>query len=288
VAELLLESGLMNLEAYEKEQIEAIAKWKEEKPSVVRTALGFVLYPISISIQSALPRSAIRRAIEGTSTAAKWLADEGDIRRKGEVAEIEALRTKDLRLSDQLAKEIHRWAVGLAAAEGAGSGFWGILGLAVDIPFVITFALRTIHKIGLCYGYQVRDEKDRDFVLTLLSAAGANTPKEKAEAVKILRAVDIMIAKQTIKTVYEKAVQRQLSKEAVLISLEKLSGQLGINITERKILQTIPAIGAAVGGSVNGWFLNDVAWAAQRGFQERWLIENERIPATGVADVGAR
>jgi len=168
------------------------------------------------------------------------------------VSEIEELKTKDLRLSDQLAKEIHRWAVALAAAEGAGSGVWGFWGLAVDIPFIITFALRTIHKIGLCYGYQVKDEKDRDFVLTLLSAAGANTPKEKAEAVKILRAVDIMIAKQTVKTVYEKAVQRQLSKEAVLISLEKLSGQLGINITERKILQTIPAIGAAVGGSVNG------------------------------------
>jgi hypothetical protein len=276
----------MNLETYEKEQIRAIAKWKEEKPSVVRTALSFVLFPISVSIQSVIPRAAIRGAIEGTSTAAKWLVDEGEVRRKGRVSEIIELRTKDLRLSDKLAKEVHRWAVGLAAAEGAGSGFWGIWGLAVDIPFIITFALRTIHKIGLCYGYQVKDEKDRDFVFILLSAAGANTPNEKAEAVKILRAVDILIAKQTIKTVYEKAVQRQLSKEAVLISLEKLSGQLGINITERKILQTIPAIGAAVGGSVNGWFLNDVARAARCGFQERWLIENNRIPARGVSDVG--
>jgi hypothetical protein len=276
----------MNLEAYEKEQIRAIGKWKKEKPSIVRTALGFILFPISVSIQSVIPRSVIRGAIEGTSTAAKWLVDEGDVRRKGEVSEIDELRTKDLRLSDKLAKEVHRWAVGLAAAEGVGSGFWGIMGLAVDIPFIITLALRTIHKIGLCYGYQTKDEKGRDFVLALLSAAGANTPDEKAEAVKILRAIDIMIAKRTVKTIYEKAVQRQLSKEAVLISLEKLSGQLGINITERKILQTIPAIGAAVGGSVNGWFLKDVGWAARRGFQERWLIDNNRIPAIGVSAIG--
>ena len=98
----------MNLEAYEKEQISAIEKWKEEKPSVVRTALGFVLFPISVSIQSVIPRSAIRSAIEGTSTAAKWLADEGDVRRKGEVSEIDELRTKDLRLSDKLANEVHQ------------------------------------------------------------------------------------------------------------------------------------------------------------------------------------
>ncbi|MFH1083299.1 MAG: hypothetical protein V1751_07910, partial [Pseudomonadota bacterium] len=77
----------MNLEDYEKEQIGAISKWKEEKPSVVKTALGFVLFPISVFIQSVIPRSAIRSAIEGTSAAAKWLADEGDIRRKGEVSE---------------------------------------------------------------------------------------------------------------------------------------------------------------------------------------------------------
>ena len=96
----------MNLETYEKEQIEAIAKWKEEKPSVVRTALGFVLYPISVSIQSAIPRSVIRSAIEKTSTAAKWLVDEGEVRRKGEVSEIEELRTKDLRLSDKLANGV--------------------------------------------------------------------------------------------------------------------------------------------------------------------------------------
>ncbi|MCX5832758.1 MAG: EcsC family protein [Deltaproteobacteria bacterium] len=45
-------------------------------------------------------------------------------------------------------------------------------------------------------------------------------------------------------------------------------------MTERKVLQAIPAIGAAVGGSANAWFINDVGWAARRAFQARWLIEN--------------
>ena len=113
--------------------------------------------------------------------------------------------------------------------------------------------------------------------MALLSAAGANTASERADAVKMLRVIDIMIAKQTLKTVAEKAVERQLAKETVMISVKNLGRQLGINITERKILQAIPAIGAVVGGSVNGWFINDVGWAARRAFQERWLIENNMI-----------
>jgi uncharacterized protein (DUF697 family) len=208
---------------------------------------------------------------------AEWLADEGDVLRKGAVSEIDELKRKDLMLSDTLANDFHNWAIGLASAEGVGSGVWGIYGLVMDIPFIITFALRTIHKIGLCYGYQSKDEKGRQFVLALLSAAGANTVTEKAEAIKILRAIDVMIAKQTLKTLTEKAVEQQLVKEAVLISIENVGKRLGLNITERKVLQAIPVIGAAVGGSVNAWFINDVAWAARRAFQERWLIENDRI-----------
>jgi hypothetical protein len=264
---------------YEKAQIRAIDEWKKEQPGGINTALGFVMFPISVLIQAIVPRTAIRDVLRSASATAEKLADEGDVMRKGSVLEIEVLRKKDLRLSDQLANEIHNWAIGIASAEGVGSGMCGIYGLAMDIPFVITFALRTIHKIGLCYGYRNKDEKGKTFVLALLSAASANTVNEKAEAVKLLRAIDVMIAKQTMKTVVEKAVQQQIGKEAVLLSMKNLGRQLGINITERKVLQAIPVIGAAVGGSVNAWFINDVAWAARRAFQERWLIENDRIAA---------
>jgi len=262
---------------YEKEQIRAIDDWRREKPGAIGAALGFVIFPISVLIQTIIPKEAIQNVLSGASVTAEILTDEGDVIRKGDVAEIEVLRKKDLRLSDQLANEIHNWAIGIASAEGVGSGMWGIYGLALDIPFIITFALRTIHKIGICYGYRNKDENGRRFVLALLSAASANTVSEKAEAVKLLQAIDIMIAKQTMKTVLEKAVQQQLAKEAVLLSVKNLGRQLGVNITERKVLQVIPAIGAAVGGSVNAWFINDVAWAARRAFQERWLIENDMI-----------
>ncbi len=274
----------MNLDEYEKEQMRAIDKWKQEKPGVVKTAMAYVMFPISLIIQAVVPSSAIRAVISGASAAAEWLVDEAGVIRKGGVAAIDELRTKDLPLSDKLANDVHNWAVGIAAAEGLGTGVWGIYGLALDIPFIVALALRTIHRIGLCYGFRCKDEEGKRFVLALLSAACPNSPSEKADAVKILRAIDVMVAKQTMKTVAEKAAQRQLAKEAVMISIKNLGRQLGINISERKVLQAIPAIGAVVGGSVNGWFINDVAWAARRAFQERWLIDNHMIQVGDIDD----
>ena len=59
-----------NLGGYEKEQIRAIQEWKNEKPPVIVSAFGVVMFPISLLIQTFVPRSAIRGAISGTSWAA--------------------------------------------------------------------------------------------------------------------------------------------------------------------------------------------------------------------------
>ena len=81
----------------------------------------------------------------------------------------------------------------------------------------------------------------------------------------------------TWKKIAERAAQQQLSKEGAIIAVRNLAKQLGINITKRRALATIPVIGAIVGASANGWFIKDVGWAARRAFQERWLLDNRKI-----------
>ena len=44
---------------------------------------------------------------------------------------------------------------------------------------VIVLAFRTIHKIAMCYGYEVKSAEDKEFVLNILSVSGANDMKEK-------------------------------------------------------------------------------------------------------------
>jgi len=267
----------MELSKYEQDQIKEIKKWKSDEPSIVSQSFGIVLSPVTWIINKIIPVKAIQGVLRFTSTAAEWLTDTKDILRDANVSSVEELKQHDLEKLDSLANEVHNWAIGIATAEGGGAGVLGLPGMAVDIPTIITLALRTIHKIGICYGYEVKTKEDSDFVLAILAASGANDMGEKIAALSTLRMIEVSIAKQTWKKVAEKAAQNQMGKEAGIIAIKSLAKQLGINITKRKALQAIPVIGALVGASVNGWYIREIGWAARRAFQERLLIENQKI-----------
>ena len=265
------------LTKYEKTQVGEIRKWKVEEPTVMSKALGIILSPVTWLVNKIIPEAAIRGVLDFSSSAAEWLTDTKDIVRDAGVSSIADLKAHDFEKSDGLANEVHNWAIGIGAAEGGASGAVGLPGMAVDIPAIIVLALRTIHKVGVCYGFEVQTKHDREFVLAILAASGANDMKEKIAALSTLRAIEVAITKETWKALAQKATSSQMGKEAGVIGIKNLAKQLGINLTKRKALQAIPVIGAVVGASVNGWYIKEVGWAARRAFQERWLIENQKI-----------
>lgn len=265
------------ISAYEKRELESIRKWKAEEPGVVSKTFGIILEPAAWLVKKVVPEKAIQGAIDGANSLAEWLTDIEDIKRDGHVKSLQELKDGDLKVCDDLANGVHNWAIGIAVAEGGTTGLFGLPGMAADIPAIITLALRTIHKIGACYGFQCTNEIDKNYVLAILSASGANSIEEKSIALATLVAVRNILAKMTWKSMTQKAAQQQLSKEAGIIALRNLAKQLGVNMTKRKALAAIPIIGAAVGGSVNGWYIKEVGWAARRSFQERWLLENKKI-----------
>ncbi len=244
---------------------------------MVFRAIGFAITPVTRLILRVIPDSTIRGVLDFSSSAAEWLTDTDDVVRDAGVARVEDLRKHDLEKSDQLANAVHNWAITMASAEGGAAGAAGIFGLAVDVPAIIVIALRTIHKIGACYGFEVRTRSDKDFILAILSVSGANDMNEKVVALGTLRAIEVSVAKTTWKALAEKTATEQFGKEAGIIGIKSLAKQIGINLTRRKMLQAIPVIGAVVGASVNGWYVREVGWAARHAFQERWLIENHKI-----------
>ena len=262
---------------YENEQVLAIEAWKKEEPGVVSQAVGTVLKPVSWLVEKIVPEKAIEGALNLSNSAAEWLTDKGDILRDGQVAEIEELRTKSLELSDSLANTVHNWAIGVAAVEGGVTGATGLVGMAVDIPTLITMCLRVIHKIGLCYGFECKKEVEQRFVFGILSAAGANSMKEKNMSILTLQQITVMLTKMTWKQITEAAAKNKFGLAALVILIKQLAKQLGINITKRKALQVVPVIGAAVGAAMNTSILNDVAWAARRSYQELWLKVNGKV-----------
>ncbi len=263
------------LSDYEKDQVREITEWKAREPSVVSKGIGIIATPFTFVTKKLIPESAMRAVLNGANSTGEFLADESDILRDGNVSHIEDLRHKDLKLSDQLADSVHNWAIAAAAAEGGVAGAAGVVGIAADIPAILTLSLRTIHKIGLCYGYRANNKAERDFVLEILSAAGSNSQAEKNEALVALKAMQVVIQKQTWKAIEEKATQA-VSKETAVIAIKNLCKQLGINFTKRKAMQVIPVVGGAIGAAVNADFIRDVGYAAIRIYQERWLNDNEK------------
>lgn len=251
-------------------QVQSIAEWQKEKPGVAASTLGTLLSPVSWLVNKTIPATVVQGALEAANTAGKFLADSDDILRDARVRSLAELQTKNLALSDELADDVHNWAIGIAAGEGAAAGVMGFVGMAADIPAIITLSLRTIHKIGLCYGYEANNQEENQFVMGIMSAVGSNSMKEKHEALLFLRGVERMLIEKT----WKQMAKDTLVKETVLITLRTLAKQLGINLTKRKALQAIPAIGAIVGSSVNGWYIKEVGWAARRSYQERWLKDN--------------
>lgn len=262
---------------YENAQLNNIKKWENEEPSVVSQAIGFVTKPVSWVANKIVPQKAIQGALVGFNSVAKALTDENDILRDAKVSSIHELKTKDLQVSDKLADNIHNWAIGIAGTEGGVAGFFGLPGMVADIPTIITFALRTIHKIGLCYGYKATTQEDNLFVYSVMSAAGSNSVKEKNMAIATLRQLNVILLKNTWKKMAEKAAQEKMSGEAFIIAIKALAKQLGINLTKRKALQAIPIAGAGVGSAMNIAFINDICWAARRSYQKRWLMDNGKI-----------
>lgn len=267
------------MNSYEQEQYNAIKKWQGEEPGIVAQAVGAIFKPVTWLMDKIIPTKAIEGTLNGFNGMAQWFCDIDDIKRDGKVDSISELKSKNLELSDSLANQVHNWAIGAASAEGAAAGFFGLPGMIADVPTLITMGLRVIHKIGICYGFESKTEDDKKIVFGIMSAAGSNTMKEKNAAVLLLRQIGVKIAHDTWKKMAANAAVKGISIDAAIIAIKNLAKQIGINITRRKALQAIPIIGLAVGGAMNGQFINDIAWAARRTFQELWLRENGLIDA---------
>ena len=270
---------------YLMQQYALIKAWENEEPGVVSKTFGKLLSPVGKLISVVVPEKVIESAINAANAAAQYLTDTDDVLRDGNVESIEELRTKDLKLCDEMADSVHNWAVGIATAEGVAGGFVGLPGLAADIPFITTLALRTIHKIGVCYGY-VADvsnaEEEKAFVLGVLAAANASTLGEKASFILGLKQISLLIQRNAWKKLAEMGSASLLAKS--IVSVRQAAKLIGVNLTKRKASQSIPFIGGAVGAALNASFINDIAWAARRSYQRRWLEENKVIEPEASVD----
>ena len=215
------------LDAASKELVEttikAIQAWKQEEPGVVSQALGTVLSPVTWIIGKIVPQAAIEGVIGGMDWAAKQTTSgrgQGDL--------------ESLANCNSNADSVINFHIALAVAEGSAAGFFGAISLPADIPAIILLALRLIRQVGVEYGYEGNDNDDHAFVLSILSASGANSQGEKVEAIALSSMLMNKLAKETWKAMAVKATTNKLGVDAAIIGTKNLAKSLGINLPQEK------------------------------------------------------
>jgi len=257
---------------YEARQLEAIEQWRNAEPDIVARTADKVLSSMTSGFSRFIPAGAMKRALDLGEVTGHTLSRFQTIKERAGIIQYAELKKRDLETCDNLAQTEQKWAVGTAAVEGGVTGALGLPGMLLDVPAIVAFALRSVHLIGLCYGYELRSDREKAAALAILAVSGANSMKQKLAA---LAALDEHRAELVgnESAAAETAVENVVAHQGTLLAAKNLPKQLWMNLTRRKLGQAVPFIGMGIGATVNGWYIKDVCMAARRVFQERWLTE---------------
>jgi hypothetical protein len=264
------------LTSYEKQQLESLRGWMAQPPGWLTRGLSQASGPVAQFAQRLVPVAALKLALSGANTLAARLADEQAVLRDAGAGTLQELRAADLSRCDALSERVRRQAIGLSAAGGVIAGVAGAPGLVLDVPALLTLSLHTIHRTGLCYGFESLSDGERPFAIGVFALASANTMEEKQSALQALRQ-QAEPDEGAFRDGLERAAQRELGKSAAVFSLGNLARQLGLNLTRRKAAAAVPLLGAVVGGAVNGWYLHDLARTARFAFHARRFAEQGHL-----------
>lgn len=257
---------------YEQKALKRLRAWQAEPPGWGTRLMAKPGGKIAQAVQVVVPTAALRRALAAVDRLGRKLSDERSILKRAGVAKITDLRDEPLELCDRLSVSVGRRAQTLGGAAGAVFGIAGAAGLVADVPTLLTLAMRTIHRIGLCYGEHPGVDEERRLGLAIFALVSANSADEKHAALTALqRHAHADLEDAAWRDGVERVAERELAKEATVYSLQNLARSIGVNLGTRKVAGSVPVLGAAVGGAVNAWYIADVAQTARYVFQERWL-----------------
>ena len=271
----------MNFSSYDRKARRDIDEWVRGESSILARAFDLVMKPVDWAVEQAVPASvvapveeAIRQGLSALNDASKWTDDSTVLlaraRERGlEVDEPEALRYQPLESLDPLAKGFFSQNAVLAALSGGGTGLGGFVLVAADIPILFMINFRLIQQIGAAFGFPMKSPEYSPLVLSIYNAAAANTRDARGAA---LREVTVAAAAFAGETDYKGRVRGTISDQSRHVPRE-----IAKHLVGRKLLQTIPLAGAAVGAGINYWFTTETAKTTFMLFRALYLEHKERL-----------
>ena len=270
----------MTATSYDKQARREIDRWLRGDGSLLGQAVNLMMKPVDWAVEQAVPKGIVDRVGDGVTQflellndASRWIPDMDDLLEAAhaqglDVESVEDLREHPLQDLDELSRA--RIAEGplLAALSGGGTGLGGLFLIAADIPLLFLINLRLIQQIGACYGLPMRSPEYAPVVLSIFNAAAANNRDARGMA---MREVSVAAAALAGQTRYKGRVRGTLSDQS-----RHLARELAKNMVGRKLLQTIPLAGSAVGAGINYWFTRETAATTYMLYRALYLEHKDR------------
>ena len=159
----------------------------------------------------------------------------------------------------------------VSGATGALGGFFGLPGLAVELPVTTTLMLHSIAEIARANGEDLSDPEAALSCIEVL-ALGADGAKHEVleSAYYATRAALAQVTRDAAAFIAEKGMVKE-GAPALIAFLSRIAARFGLEVSEKAAAQLIPVIGAAGGAALNVMFMNHFQRLAEGHFAIRRL-----------------
>lgn len=182
-----------------------------------------------------------------------------------EIDDVAQARDLDVAVPDGLSRAAsRRWTL-IAGGTGAVTGAGGLVGLAADVPVLLTTNLTAIGEIACLYGFDVAEKSEHAYAIALLLSAGMPARGRALRAMSELqRLAGELVQGQS---------WEELGHEVVAPLLRRAARRLAWQLVKRKLAQVVPGVGALVAGGVNAQFTSRTCGTAREVYRERFTAE---------------
>jgi len=270
------------LTPYENKALDEINQWQTAREGVLTKATRLIGRPVEWLVDRVPARikdtinKAIMGFIEMLYDTSKWTYSKDGIKKKAQrlgidITDCGELQNYELEKLDKIAREHFTSHKIASALTGAGCGLGGFVLIAVDIPALFLTSFRAIQLIGTSYGFDMENPTMLPVIMSVFSAGSAASSAAKAAALADMRVAVIALGKNwTFKKIAEKT-QTGVLVNLLREQLKSLPKEITQNVTKRKLAQTIPIAGSAVGAGFNYWFMSNTTKAAYMIFRYMYL-----------------
>lgn len=268
----------------EQELLAETEDWMSAKPSRFKKLLGITAKPLEFAydkVPDSLKENISAAILKVLSTMRDGSA--GTVSKQKIYTKIEEIHGPlqgaggplrvNARVLDRVSRDLLKSARRGCAAEGAATGAVGLPGIIVDIPALYGLLFRMISEVATCYGFPIKPEQEKAHILKVLDIGHHLDSEAKRKGMGELQSIQDMIR--------EGVAVKDLERFAVQKGLQALARHLGVNLTQRKLAQSVVLVGGVVGAGVNYQLAGDVGEVAFHAYRRRFLMEVAMSRMTG-------